>query len=531
MKKKTLAEKGITLSILTLISRILGVLRETTKASFLGTSALADAFTVAFQLPNLFRRLFAENSISVAFIPTFRSYLEENDNKKTQELIYSIFTIISFLTTIVVLIGIIFAPQIVPLFTDNPEADILPEMAFLTRIMFPYLIVISIAALFQGILNSLKIFSPSGFTPILFNICVIGATYIFAPHFANPARAMALGVITGGTIQALFQLPFVLKQNWKIGFTSLRKAFANPGTKTILRLIGPTVVGMAAYQLNTLVSQWLAGKSGTGIVSSLSYSLRLQELILGVFAVTIGSIILPDLSALAKKEEWNSFNTMLEQAMNIIALITVPITAYSLIFGENIIIFVFKSKNFTSHSVQLTLQAFTWHIAGLYFIALNRIIAPAFYAQKLTKLPSLAGIISVGVNIILAAILSKFYKGAGIAFALSAASLVNTILLFVFMKSCNGIQRGSIISATVKYLLKITAFSIIAVIPTKLIKPFFVNRFAQYNRFVAQGIPLAAGAVVFFSTGLLLLWLSKDPMLSSGLEIIKQKLKKQADDN
>ena len=252
----------------------------------------------------------------------------------------------------------------------------------------------------------------------------------------------------------------------------------------------------------------------------------MQELILGVFAVTIGSIILPDLSGLAKREEWDSFNTMLKQAMNIIALITIPITAYSLIFGENIIIFVFKSKNFTDHSVQLTLQAFTWHIAGLYFIALNRIIAPAFYAQKQTKLPSLAGIISVGVNIVLAAILVRYYKGAGIAFALSAASFVNTVLLFVFMKNCNGIQTGSIIAHTVKYLLKITVFSMIALIPAKLLKPVVVNAFSDYNRFIAQGIPLAAGAVVFFATGFVLLWIFKDPMLITGIDLLKQRIKK-----
>lgn len=132
------------------------------------------------------------------------------------------------------------------------------EAIVLTRIMFPYLVVISIAAFFQGILNGMKIFSPSGFTPILFNSIVIAATYILAPHTANPARAMAIGVITGGAVQALFQLPFVLKNNWKVTFASLPKAFSNPGTRKVIALVGPTIIGMAGYQINDIVSSALA---------------------------------------------------------------------------------------------------------------------------------------------------------------------------------------------------------------------------------------------------------------------------------
>ena len=271
---KSLASAGIKLSILTLGSRILGLVREMTKATFLGTSGLADAFGVAFMIPNLFRRLFAENSISVAFIPTFKKYLEENPENKqsTKEFINATFTLVSFLTTIVVTIGIIFSPWIVKLFSNGESSEILMEMSVLTRIMFPYLIVISIAALFQGILNGLKIFSPSGFTPILFNLCVIIATYVLSPYTKNPARAMAYGVLLGGIIQAGFQLPFVIKNGWGVKFTSLKKTFTNPGTKQVLKLIAPTIMGMAAYQLNDVVSTAIASRSGVGIVSSLQYS-------------------------------------------------------------------------------------------------------------------------------------------------------------------------------------------------------------------------------------------------------------------
>jgi putative peptidoglycan lipid II flippase len=173
------------------------------------------------------------------------------------------------------------------------------EITVLTRIMFPYLFLISIAAFFQGVLNGCNIFAPSGFTPVLFNSIVIIATYILSPHTSNPARAMAIGVVTGGSIQAVFQWPFIRKTGWKMRLTSLRKTFQNPGTKKVISLIIPTIIGIAAYQLNDLVSTSMATRAGEGIASSLQFSLRLQELILGIFAVSIGTVILPDMSGLA----------------------------------------------------------------------------------------------------------------------------------------------------------------------------------------------------------------------------------------
>ncbi|MDR3312392.1 MAG: murein biosynthesis integral membrane protein MurJ, partial [Spirochaetaceae bacterium] len=373
---------GASLSALTLVSRVLGLLREMTKAAFLGTSPLADAFGIAFMIPNLFRRLFAENSISVAFIPAFRALLEEDGNKaeslrRAARFVGAVFTVVSFLTALIVGIGIIAAPLIVPFFYDRTQTVTLTEMTLLTRIMFPYLLVISIAAFFQGILNTLKIFAPSGFTPILFNIIVIGGTYLLSPHTANPARAMAIGVIVGGCVQALFQLPFVLRQGWRIAPCSLRAAFANPGVRIVLARIAPTIVGMAAYQLNDLVSTALAGNAGPGIVASLQYSLRLQELMLGVFAVSIGTVILPDLSGMAQREEWGGFNDMLAHSIRIIALITIPVTFFSLVTGREIITFIYRGGGFGDRSVSLTLRVFLCHISGLFFIAANRIIAPA----------------------------------------------------------------------------------------------------------------------------------------------------------
>ena len=543
--KKSLLASGLSLSFFTLCSRILGLVREMTKASFLGTSKFADAFGIAFMIPNLLRRLFAENSISVAFIPTFRGYLEDSatsgkdsdEFKKTKEFLNSTITLISFCTTVVVILGIAFSPLIIPLFLDESDSVLTAEAVLLTRIMFPYLFVISLAAFFQGILNGVKIFSPSGFTPVLFNSIVIACTYIFTPLLTKnvadaeiraqmAARAMSIGVLIGGCVQAIFQLPFVIKTGWFCHFTSLKKAFKNPGTKKVIALVGPTVIGMAAYQLNDVISTALAGKAGTGIVSSLQYSLRLQELILGIFAVSIGTVILPDLSGLAKTQKWENFNRLLSQAIKIIALISIPVTFYSLVCGKEIISLVYKSKNFNDESVQLTLTAFRFHIAGLFFIAMNRVVAPAFYAQGNTKSPTLAGILGLAINMIFALILIKPMSGGGIALALTLGSLANSILLFVFLKKNKQIDVKAVVGGTILYSIKMAVLSVIAAIPATLVKNATSAFFAGRGRLVEFGGTVVLTAIVFAFAGILLLLITKDPVLASAKNMVLKKVKK-----
>ena len=532
-KKKSIVRSGLVLSLMTLASRIMGLIREMTKASFLGTGFYSDCFSVAFLIPNLLRKLFAENAISVAFIPTFKSYLEKgNDDeskKSTQEFIASTLTLVSFLTACVVVIGIIITPLLMPIFCKKP-ADATAvnyaeqvqywlaqkqEITYLTRIMFPYLFLISIAAFFQGVLNGCKIFAPSGFTPVLFNGIVVLVTYILAPHTQNPARAMSIGVIAGGSVQALFQWPFIKQTGWKIRLTSLKKTFSNPGTRKVIALIVPTIIGMAAYQLNDLVSTSMATRAGEGIASSLQFSLRLQELILGIFAVSIGTVILPDMSGLANNQKWDDFNKMLLQAVKIMIVISIPVTAYSLVSGRELITLIYKNKMFDEESVRLTLGEFRFHIAGLTFIALNRILSPSFYAQKNTKLPTTAGIISFASNILLVLILVKPFGGNGIACALSIASLINTIFLFIFMKKLGTIQTGAVVKSTILYTIKISVMSVIAALPCWFLRPLLLKAFEGHGRLVSAGLPAGILAVIFAVIGVLELVVTKDPIAMS----------------
>jgi putative peptidoglycan lipid II flippase len=280
---------------------------------------------------------------------------------------------------------------------------------------------------------------------------------------------------------------------------------------------------MAAYQLNDLVSTALAGNAGEGVVSSLQYSLRLQELILGVFAVSIGTVLLPDLAEYAKSSQWARFNERLASAMDIIALITVPITFFSLAQGEALIRLLFQTRSFDEESVALTYAAFRCHMPGLFFIALNRILAPAFYAQSDSKSPTLAGIISFAVNIALAAILAGPFRGAGIAAALTLASAVNTALLLAFLGRNPRIALGRALKPALVYILKLALFSVIAVIPVQYLNPILIRRLAGRGRFVTYGIPFAVTALIFAACGFLLLAVTRDKQFQAVAGMIRGK--------
>ena len=516
-----LLRSGSALSILTLVSRVLGLLREMTKAALLGTTALSDAFSVAFMIPNLFRRLFAEGSIAVAFIPTLKEYLLEDDREKTKEFISCVFTFLTFFVSLAVALGMLLSPLIIPIFSMKA----FDETVLLTRIMFPFLAFISVAALFQGILNSVHVFAPSGFAPILLNAVTIACAYGLSRFTANPARAMAVGIIIGGFLEAAVQFPFVWRKGFRFFFTGIGRALKNPGTRKVLALIGPTIIGMAAYQINDLVSTALAGNAGEGVVSGLQYSLRLQELILGVFAVSIGTVLLPDLAEHAKGGRWAEYNQRLTQAMDIIALITIPITFFFLAQGQSLIRLLFQTRSFNEKSVSLTYGAFLFHMPGLFFIALNRILAPAFYAQSDSRSPTLAGIISFGVNIALAAILVGPMKGRGVALALSVASAANTALLLIFLGRNPHVALGRALGPAALYALKLILFSCAAAMTVLFLAPRLGSAFESHGRLVRYGLPFALEALSFAATGLALLAITGDKQLKAVLRMFRRKKK------
>jgi putative peptidoglycan lipid II flippase len=280
---------------------------------------------------------------------------------------------------------------------------------------------------------------------------------------------------------------------------------------------------MAAYQLNDLVSTALAGNAGEGVVSSLQYSLRLQELFLGIFAVSIGTVLLPDLAGYAKSGDWETYNDRLISAMDIIALITIPVTFFFLVQGQSLIRLLFQTRSFDETSAALTLGAFRFHIPGLFFIALNRILAPAFYAQSDSRSPTLAGIISFAVNIGLASALVLPFKGAGIALALTLASAVNTCLLLAFLKRNPRIDVGRALKNGLVYTVKLILISALACIPLLILRPRLNAFFEGGTRFAAYGIPIVISAALYGAIGLSVLIIIKDKQVRAILGILRRK--------
>ncbi len=495
------------LSILTLISRLLGLVREMSRAAAMGTGGLAEAFTAAFNTPNLFRKLFAEGSTAAAFIPTFKGYLHRGQDGETREFLSAIFTVLVCILSLFTALGILSADILVLLFkTDHAQT------ALLTRIMFPFLAFVSFAAFFQGILNSVNIFTPTGIAPILFNLCWIFLPPLLKPLLPNPAKAMAVAVAVGGLIQALCQLPAVIKSGFRFGFINPARAFRHEGTRRVMKLIGPTILGMAAYEINSLVCVSLA--TVFGAATALNFSLRLQELTLGVFVASIGTVILPILAAQVKAADWTAYNQRLSKSMNAVSLFTIPIACFCMLAGRDIVSILFKSGAFDSGSVDLTVGAFFFHMLGLFFIGQNRIIASGFYAREDTRSPTFAGIASLIVNILAAWLLSRLMRGPGIALALSLASAFNFFILVIMLLRRKESDRRAL-GLSMIYALKMLGFALVAGLPIYFLERPLRQLFSfSDNRFIFHGLPLLSKGVLFAIIGIALLALSRDENLS-----------------
>lgn len=503
---RRLARESGKLSALTMVSRVLGLIRDRTRGSLMGTGGLADAFTVAFSVPNLFRRLFAEGSMAVAFIPTVKAYLADGDEAETREFLSATFTALAVCVVAVTSLGIACSPLLVRLFRSDPA-----ETAVLMRMMFPFLALVSMAAFFQGILNSRGSFTPSGFAPILFNLSFILVPMAVGASLGNPARAMAVGVVVGGTLQAACQLPALLRLGTRFGFVPLRRAFSNPGMRRVMRLIAPTILGMAAYEVNGLVSTSLATRAGTGVATALSFSLRLQELVLGVFVVSVGTVLLPVLSELAAASRWPEFRDRLSSSLKTILLITVPVAAFSIAERVDIVSLLFRTREFGQASVGLTAGAFLYHMLGLPFIGANRILAPAFYARGDTRTPTWAGMAAVAVNVAAAFLLERALGGAGIALALSLASAVNTVLLVLRLTASGIAGLGAAFASVGAYALRLLAFSGLASVPVFLLAGPLQKAFgASGSNLVSSGAPFLISALAFAAVGVGLLAATKD---------------------
>lgn len=429
---RNIAKNAAVIAGATLLSRVLGFVRDVIVAFALGAGLFADAFFVAFRIPNLLRRLFGEGSLTMAFIPVFSRVREEEGEEAAQEMARSAMIwlgiILVGLTVLVELLARPITMGIAPGFIKNVEQ--FTTTVELVRICFPYVIFICGVALCMGILNARDHFLAPALAPTVLNVALIGAALVGYYVGMNVAYAMAYGVLIGGAGQFLLQQPFLRSTGfrWR-GSWSLR----NKGVARMGLLMLPTVFGAAVYQINILLGTLLASYLPTGSVSYLYYADRLVQFPLGVFGIAVSTAALPSLSKLAAKGEMEEYDSALTLSLGLTLFIALPSAAGLIGLAEPVISLLFERGAFTPEAVDATARALVAYSLGLPFIALSRPLVAAFYALEDTKTPVVVAVICLVANVGLGVLLMQTMLHVGLALAVSIASLLNFALLYVLL--------------------------------------------------------------------------------------------------
>ncbi len=427
-EEKNVSRAAGAVGFLTFLSRILGLARDMVLAALFGTGMAADAFFVAFRIPNLLRRLFAEGSLTIAFIPVFTEYITVRNKKQAFELARAVLTILALILTVVTLLGVIFSPWIVRVqaFGFGGSGIKYDLTVFLTRITFPYIFFISIVAFFMGVLNSLRHFAAPAAAPVFLNVGIIGAAYIISPNCTEPIVGIAIGVLIGGALQVCIQIPWLIKEGFR--FMPLWMPL-HSGVKKIGLLMLPAIFGSAIYQFNQFIGTLLASLLAGGSVSWLYYADRLVQFPLGVFAIAVSTAALPSLSTQAAKNEYDQFEATLSHALRLIFFIALPSTVGLMVLGGPLIKLFFQRGAFDAYSTTMTNQALIFYSMGLWAFSGIRIIVSGFYALQDTKTPVRVAFVAMAANLFLSLWLMGPLKHGGLALALSLASSIQFCLL------------------------------------------------------------------------------------------------------
>jgi putative peptidoglycan lipid II flippase len=431
------------MTLMTLLSRILGLVREQVRAHFLGTGWASDAYGIATLIPNLFRRLLAEGAMTAAFIPVFVEYMHGDKKHETQAFLSKFLTLLTLVAAAVTVLGILSTGWIIDTFFAGRFQEVPGKVELtiaLTEWMWPYLFFVTLAAVLQAILNAHKVFGPSAFTPVLLNLAIIGCAVAFRDTFDDPAFGFILGFLVGGLVQIAFQVPYLLKH------TELKLRFdfriKHPGVRRVIFIMIPGVFAAGIYQINVLVSQIIAAGLEGGSIASLQYSVRLQELVLGLFVVSIAQVILPTLAEQTAKNDTAAVKSTLRHATGLMAFVTLPATAGLILIGPEVIALLFQYGEFDATSTEMTSFALTFHAVGLFAIAATRVFQQVFYAYKDMKTPTLAAFVVLIANVILCLLLSVPLSHGGIALAGSIAAAINGLLLLFYLRRKIGSLGG-----------------------------------------------------------------------------------------
>jgi len=428
-------------SSMTLLSRILGLVRDIVFARIFGASMVMDAFIVANRIPNMLRRFFAEGAFSQGFVPVMARYRENHSHDEAREFVDAVAGTLGLLLFCITLLGVILAPLLVLLVApgfigDDGQFDL---SAAMLRFTFPYLFFVSLTAFAGGILNTYGRFAAPAFTPVILNVVLISSALWLEPLLDTSGMALAYGVFIAGLAQLLFQVPFLAKIH---AVPRPKWSLHHEGVRRVGRLMLPAIFGSSVAQINVLVGGIIASLLGTGKISYLYYSDRLMEFPLGLFGIALATVMLPTLSRQAANGNPDEFSRTLDWSMKLVVLVAVPAAIGLVMLAAPLLVTLFYGGVFSRLDVEMaaiSLQAFSLGLVGFSFV---KILAPAFFAHEDTRTPVKYGLVSLGVNFALSVVLVWYMTAsgyaathAGLALATSAAAVANAWLLFRGLRS------------------------------------------------------------------------------------------------
>lgn len=428
-----------TVSCMTFLSRILGFVRDALIARVFGAGLYTDAFFIAFKIPNMLRRLFAEGAFSQAFVPVLAEYKERRGHDETHVLVNHVATLLALAVLGVTLLGILAAPWVV--YISAPGFHATPNKFQLTvdllRVTFPYILFISLVSLAGGVLNTWSRFAVPAFTPVLLNVSFIAAALFLAPYFDPPVMALAWAVFFGGVLQLAFQLPYL----FKIG---LVPRFAlnlhDAGVWRVLKLMGPAVFGVSIAQLSLLISTIFASFLKTGSVSWLYYADRLMEFPTGLLGVALGTILLPSLAKNYADGRDGEYSKLLDWGLRLTFLLALPAAVALAVLAVPLIATLFKYGQFTANDLWMTRQALVAYSLGLLGLILVKVLAPGFYARQNIKTPVKIAVATLFATQIMNLIFIWPLEHAGLALAIGLGACLNAGLLHYHLRN-DGIFR------------------------------------------------------------------------------------------
>lgn len=442
-EKKQILKSASVISLVTVVSRILGYVRDQRTALLLGTSLTADSYFLAYRIPNLFRRLIAEGSMTASFIPVFTSYMKEKPEEEVWDFANRLFWTFALVAAVIVVLGMIFSPAVIHLFTASSNPGVSwNEAVRLNRIIFPYLFFVGLAAVGMAILNCFNIFGLPASTSVFLNLAIIifsvGAVW---KYFHDPAVSLAVGVLVGGALQFLILVPALVRKGMRFRFGI---SFKHPGIREVARLMLPRFFAIGIGQINLFIDTFfsVARKMPEGSLAALYVADRVMELVLGGYAIAVATAILPMMSHQVAANDYESLKKTLTFSVRIVAFITVPAALGLIILREPIIRVLFQHGEFVAASTRLTARALLYYAIGLPALASVKLIVPAFYSTRDTKTPVVVASISLVLNIVLNIVFLEFLfkrvQNGGPALATALACYFDFFTLFLIFRLRHG---------------------------------------------------------------------------------------------